>query len=137
MSNGVKDTEGKIALNLIPPHALEEVAKVRMFGNKKYGDPWAWLNASVPKEAFIEAAKRHLNQIAKGKLVDPESKLTHLAHAATSLMMALELDVKADAKEKFVSEFKKLAEKKAKEEQSEEELLNGSWGSYGELLWPK
>lgn len=85
-----KDTKGKVKLNLVPPYSYEAIARVREFGNNKYGSAWGWLN-SVSKEDLIEAAKRHLNCIAKGEELDSESKLSHLDHALTSLAMASEL----------------------------------------------
>lgn len=85
-----KQTEGKIALNLVPPHAYEAIAKVRMFGNEKYGDPWGW-KEHCKAEDFIEAAKRHLNTLAKGIYLDDESGLPHLHHALCSLAMAAEI----------------------------------------------
>lgn len=90
-----KDTKGKIQLNLVPPHGYEAIAKVRMFGNEKYGDPWGWLEA-CKEEDFIEAAKRHLNQLAKGEEFDDESGLPHLYHALCSLAMATELYTRSD-----------------------------------------
>jgi hypothetical protein len=85
-----KDTKGKIKLNLVPPRAYEQIAKVREFGNNKYGSAWGWLEACKESD-FIEAAKRHLNAYAKGEITDPESGLDHLDHALTSLAMASEL----------------------------------------------
>ena len=90
-----KDTSGKVKLNLIPPHSLDAIARVREFGVSKYGDAWGWLNA-VKEEDFIEATKRHLNAIAKGEEIDPESGHPHLWHALTSLAMATELNTRAN-----------------------------------------
>ena len=88
-----KETEGKLPLNLVPPRAIESLAQVRKFGNKKYKDPWGWLN-DVDAYDFIEAAKRHMlrceledNLYAK----DSESGLMHLEHALCSLAMAVEI----------------------------------------------
>lgn len=87
---GHKDTKGKLPLNLVPPRAYESIALVRKFGNDKYGDPWAWLEATK-EEDFREAARRHLLRIDMGEELDPESGLMHLEHALCSLAMAVEL----------------------------------------------
>lgn len=88
MSN--KDTKGKLRMDLIPPRALVAIAKVREFGNNKYGSPWGWLDNTDPKD-FITATKRHLLQIDLGEDLDKESSIDHLYHALTSLAMAVEL----------------------------------------------
>ena len=86
-----KDTEGKPPMNLLSYRALEQMAKVREFGVEKYGstdysdvDPWA----------LTEAVIRHsYKYLQSGDVYDEESKLHHLAHAATSAMMALEIEL--------------------------------------------
>lgn len=87
---GHKDTAGKLPLNLVPPRAYESIAKVRDFGNKKYGDPWKWLECTTADQ-YIEATRRHLLKIDLGEDLDPESGLLHLEHALCSLAMAVEL----------------------------------------------
>ena len=89
-----KDTKGKVPLNLLPPYAIESIARVREFGNSKYNSAWGWLETVTASE-LIEATKRHLLQLDKGVLRDDESGLLHLEHAACSLMMALELSKRA------------------------------------------
>jgi hypothetical protein len=38
----------------------------------------------------MNAALRHINAHLRGEVTDKESRLAHLAHAAVSLMMAME-----------------------------------------------
>lgn len=87
---GHKDTKGKLPLLLVPPHAIEAIARVREYGNKKYGDPWKWLTCTTP-EQYIEAALRHILKDMMGEKIDPESGLPHMDHALCSLAMAVEL----------------------------------------------
>lgn len=85
-----KDTKGKLKLNLVPPRAIESIAKVREFGSSKYKDEWSWVTA-VKAEDLIEATKRHLLKKDLGEDIDPESGLSHLDHALCSLAMAVEI----------------------------------------------
>lgn len=88
-----KDTKGKPPISLVPPYAIEEIARIRAFGNEKYGSPWGWLD-NVSSGEFIDAALRHLLKWNRGETTDPESGLSHLAHAATSVVMALEIETR-------------------------------------------
>ena len=92
MSKGVKDTEGKLRLNLVPIRATKEIAKVRAFGVAKYGEPWKWLHdEDTTADMFVEATMRHILEWRLGISNDPESGLEHLSHALTSLAMAVEI----------------------------------------------
>lgn len=66
--------------DLIPPRALAELARVYGKGALKYEDnnwrkgySWSW---------SLAALYRHLNAWQSGEALDPETKLSHLAHAA-------------------------------------------------------
>lgn len=87
-----KETKGKLKLNLVPIKALKAVARVREFGCNKYPSPdgRAYLE-KVKSSDLIEAARRHLLAHLEGDLLDNESSEMHLSHAATSLMMAIEI----------------------------------------------
>ena len=88
----VKDTKGKTKLNLVPIRAKAAVARVREFGTEKYpiGGPNNYLYEVDPID-LVEAASRHIDKHLLGDLLDNESSEMHLAHAATSLMMAMEI----------------------------------------------
>lgn len=93
-----KDTKGKPKLGLIPYDALAEIAKVREFGIEKYKDDEGWRGVSITD--FLDAALRHIykyNDIDRSEL-DEESGLSHLAHAATSLILALAVEKGIDRK---------------------------------------
>lgn len=85
-----KDLKGKAKLDLIPYNALVAVAAVREFGVMKYGDAWMW-KMGVQSQAFSTAAIRHLFKDLQVEDIDEESGLLHLAHAACSTLMALEI----------------------------------------------
>jgi len=80
----VKHDSGKPDMTLVDPDFMEVVAKVLMFGAKKYDrDNW---RKGTKHSRVLAAAYRHLNKILKGEYYDEESGLPHLHHAATNLM---------------------------------------------------
>lgn len=95
--SGVKDSKDKARVGLIPYDAEVAIAKVREYGNKKYGDPAAWYQYPEREDDFVEAAKRHLGKHIDAKLYknrslnDEESGIAHLDHALASLAMAVAL----------------------------------------------
>lgn len=86
---GVKHDADKPMYNLIPAHALDEVAKVLTFGAKKYS-PDNWKHVDNPQERYFAAAQRHLWAVKRNEELDKESGLDHIAHAITCLMFMLE-----------------------------------------------
>jgi hypothetical protein len=86
---GLKFDGGKPEFSLLPQVALEEMAKVMTFGAKKYARD-NWRNVDDAHHRYMNAALRHINAHLQGELTDKESHLAHLAHAAVSLMMAME-----------------------------------------------
>ena len=86
---GLKKDTGKVQLHLLDRHALEEMARVRMFGARKYS-PWDW-RLGFRYSRLIDAALRHLFQFNDGEDLDQESGLNHIAHAAVTLMFLLRM----------------------------------------------
>ena len=82
-----KEKEGKERISLVYYSFLKEVAKVREFGAKKYGNPEDWRGV-VPGD-YVDAAMRHLHK-STFELCDKESSLLHLSHAATNIMFLIE-----------------------------------------------
>lgn len=86
-SGGVKYDEGKPDFTYISYELLEEIAKVRAFGAKKYEkDNW--------KKGFkitrsLAAALRHIFLFLTGETNDSESGHSHLAHAVCCLEHAI------------------------------------------------
>lgn len=87
----------KPPVDLIPPLAL--LATACAFANGlKYGRH-SWLlvgqgAAAESKGTYIGAALRHIMAYQFGETVDPDSGVDHLAHAAASLLICLELDIR-------------------------------------------
>lgn len=85
MSAGRKDDDGKVKMHLLPWAALIQVAKVLMFGEKKYGRD-NWREVEHWNDRYISAALRHIAAWESGETADPDSGLPHVAHAACSLL---------------------------------------------------
>lgn len=75
------------------PLALEAVSSILTFGAKKYA-AHSWQSVERGEERYLAALLRHLTAHAKGEQNDPESGMSHLAHAACNAMFILELELK-------------------------------------------
>ncbi|MFV0443258.1 MAG: dATP/dGTP diphosphohydrolase domain-containing protein [Planctomycetaceae bacterium] len=80
---------GKPPLHLIPPAAEILEAVVMGLGARKYGE-FNWRTSKVRATVYIAAAKRHLAQWLDGQDDDPESGVSHLAHARACLGVLLD-----------------------------------------------
>ena len=86
----MKYDDGKPPLALIPSEALIEIAEVLGFGAEKYG-PNNW-REDIDKTKWsrsYSSLQRHLNAFWSGEDTDPESGLSHLAHAATQVVILM------------------------------------------------
>jgi len=95
--DGIKHDKGKPNINKgfleYFPRAIEEVAKVSVFGAEKYDwGNWRLLEDAVSR--YQDANLRHLTSVAKGEEIDSESGFLHLAHAAWNALAVLELKLK-------------------------------------------
>lgn len=87
--SGSKHDEGKpdmTLLTMLP--ALVAVVRVLEYGAQKYGRD-NWQRVEDGERRYCAAALRHLLAHAYGERLDPESGLPHLAHAACSVLFAL------------------------------------------------
>jgi hypothetical protein len=87
---GTKFDSGKSRYDLLPPNALEEVAKVLTYGAAKYA-PDNWRFVPDAENRYFAAAQRHLWALRRGESHDPESGISHIAHAITSLLFLEEI----------------------------------------------
>lgn len=75
-------------MELIPPSLMVELAKVMTFGAEKYGDR-NW-EKGIKYMRLYGAMQRHLHAWAGGEDLDPETGLSHLAHAAFGVAALLD-----------------------------------------------
>lgn len=90
-----KADAGKLQITLVPTQIIRDIAEVRMYGNKKYGDPTNWKR--VEPARYRDALMRHLlAYIDDPESVDAESGLPHLWHAACNIAFLCEMEVTDD-----------------------------------------
>ena len=61
---------------------------------------------------YFDALYRHLNKHAQGELIDDESGLSHLTHAAWNMLAILELELRAkeEQADNILHEFESILE---------------------------
>lgn len=93
MTEGRKDDTGKRRWQLLRKgcvHALEAVIKVLEYGAKKYGDD-NWKLVEQAEVRYRDALDRHLADLDKGIIYDPDTGEHQYAHVATNALFLLEL----------------------------------------------
>jgi Domain of unknown function (DUF5664) len=80
MSEGHKYDDGKLAMDLIPPELLTAVASILQYGAQKY-EPRNWEKGMSWGRVFA-ALMRHMWAWWSGQNYDPETRRSHLWHAA-------------------------------------------------------
>lgn len=88
-NGAVKNDAMKPRMSLIPQLSLLEVAKVMTYGAEKYAE-WNWSEGS-DYSVLTDAASRHITAFNCGENLDPESGLSHIAHAVSCLMMLYDI----------------------------------------------
>lgn len=88
--SGVKHDQDKTDMSLLSNIALLKVAQVMTFGKKKYS-AHNWRGGFVWSRP-LAAAIRHIFAYLGGEDKDPETGISHLAHASCCLMFILEFE---------------------------------------------
>jgi hypothetical protein len=85
----VRDDEHKTNWSLMPFEALEEINKVLEFGASKYAVN-NWQEGSGFKYSrVLNSLLRHVFAFMRGEDKDPESGLSHMAHAGCNVLFIL------------------------------------------------
>ena len=86
-----KADAGKAQLTLVPRRIIWDIAAIREYGNRKYGDPENW--RQVEPQRYRDALFRHLlaylDDLAS---LDAESGLPHLWHIACNVAFLCEME---------------------------------------------
>lgn len=87
----------KFKPSLVYPSLIKAVARVKEYGNKKYGSQENWTTYS--DDDLYNAMMRHVLEINKDYYKrDNESKQLHLAHIACNTMLLLERYIRGEMK---------------------------------------
>lgn len=84
---GRKDDQGKLRWDLLPIPAVSEIIKVLTSGSIRYG-AWNWAGG-IDYSRVYAAALRHLTAWWDGEDLDPDSNISHLAHAGCCILFLL------------------------------------------------
>ncbi|WP_223178575.1 dATP/dGTP diphosphohydrolase domain-containing protein [Photorhabdus heterorhabditis] len=86
-----KHDAGKYRFSLLPLQPVIETLRVLEFGANKYSpNGWKYVPDGITR--YFDALMRHLFAYRSGEKYDPESNLSHLAHAVCCLLFLMELD---------------------------------------------
>lgn len=88
-SEFVKNDDGKLKYDLIPPSATKALARVLTFGAAKY-EKDNWRKGSIDR--YVSALYRHLAEWRDGEPNDSESGYSHLDHAICNIAFLIELE---------------------------------------------
>lgn len=80
---------GKPRVDLLPIGGLFAVAEVMAYGARKYGER-NW-QSGIQHSKLVGSCLRHVFKRLRGEVLDDESGLPHLAHAAANLLMVLDM----------------------------------------------
>ena len=86
--DGVKDDRQKNRYDLLPCEPLDEIVEVLTYGANKYSND-NWLYVPDAKNRYFSALMRHLVAWRRGEANDPETGLSHLAHAGCNIFFLL------------------------------------------------
>lgn len=90
-NQSAKADAGKPKLTLVPRQIIFDIAEVREYGNKKYGNPENWKDVEI--ERYRDAAFRHfMAYLDNPQGVDAESGIEHLKHLACNIAFLCELE---------------------------------------------
>lgn len=87
VEQGKKFDAGKLPWHLFPWKAATEIVRVLAFGATKYGER-NW-ERGMSHSRLYGAAIRHLTAYWDGQNTDPETGLSHLAHAGCCILFWL------------------------------------------------
>ena len=133
MAEGIKYDSAKPRMNLLPPKAIIEVSKVLTFGAEKY-DAENWRKLDDLQNRYTAGALRHIFAHMDGEQLDPETNLSHLAHALCCLLFKLEIELENAKIEEEKPRETDRAEHTARDQSFESDILpNKSYNEAGSM----
>lgn len=98
--DGVKWDRDKPKWYLLPFEEVEDIVRVMTFGAEKY-EPDNWMRVPDATNRYFDALMRHIAAWKKGELVDPETGITHLAHAGFNILCLMWFDKQGGEDDQF------------------------------------
>jgi hypothetical protein len=89
---GLKLDDGKLRYDLLDDNAEAEKVAVLSYGAVKY-EPHNWKHLQDAVDRYYSAFRRHTVARRSGEVLDPETRLHHLAHAACCLDFLLGIEL--------------------------------------------
>ena len=121
-ASGIKYDSEKPKMNLLPPKAIVEISKVLTFGAEKY-DAENWRKLDDLQNRYTAGALRHIFAHMDGEDLDPESGMSHLAHALCCLLFKLEIELENAKIEEEEPRETDSAEHTARDQSFESDIL--------------
>lgn len=97
---GMKFDSRKPRWSLLPKGTVLQIIEVLEFGAAKYAEN-NWRHVENGHQRYYDALMRHMEAWWLGEKTDPESGLSHLAHAGCCLMFLLWFDRNSDDKKQM------------------------------------
>jgi len=89
LPKAIKADAGKTDWAILPLDALEEIIKVFQFGEKKYARGNFANGEGLEYSRVLNSLLRHTTSFMRGEDNDPETGLSHMAHAGCCVLMLL------------------------------------------------
>ena len=89
MAEAIKHDTGKADWSLMPWEAVEEINKVLAFGAQKYAAHNWQQGTGFKYTRVLNSLLRHVFAYMRGEDLDPESGLSHMAHAGCNVLFLL------------------------------------------------
>jgi len=90
---GTKYDQGKLQYTLVPPYALQQVARNLTEGLKKYKERNNWQKVEGAEQRYMDALMRHFEAIRRGEIYDvdiSDPTISHMSAVAVNAMFLLE-----------------------------------------------
>jgi hypothetical protein len=88
-TTAIRYDSGKADWSLMPWEAVEEINKVLEFGAKKYAKHNWQQGEGFSYTRVLNSLLRHVFSYMRGEDLDPESGLSHMAHAGCNVLFIL------------------------------------------------
>ena len=85
----VKFDDDKVDWMILPYDALEEIVKVMEFGAKKYARGNFASGEGLEYTRVLNSLMRHILAFSRGEDLDPETGISHMAHAGCNILFLL------------------------------------------------